>query len=450
MKTLQQLRAELGEKVAALQNLQQKAFGAEATDEDVAAFKSALDDVERIDRQIEDMERAEALTAKASKLATAPVAGIGHNSGAVPATVKEAKPEDVLSLTAAALVKSRVVNSAPLEILEKDGYGRLASELGAAQTKAVNTLVSAEGGILVPQAQVGGIVPLLRQDATFLAAGPTRITLVNGQYKVARGASGATAAYVGESALKPVSTPTFDGIDMRSKKLAGIVPLTKEAQMWTIGDIAAYVRDDLRASLALTMDLNMWLGTGAGSSPVGILNKAGVQTLVPTFTNPQAPTLQELDRFASQMILRLTSAGLLASGRWRWVMSFRTAMYLQDMRVGANDGAAAFPGMQGVGSGATLTWKGFPVVVTSQLPTNGGANTDETTIALVDFAHVLFGEEEDIVMRQSDQASLDLDGTGANIVHLWQQNMFALLAESMHDVALRFSNAVVKATGIRF
>jgi hypothetical protein len=33
---------------------------------------------------------------------------------------------------------------------------------------------------------------------------------------------------------------------------------------------------------------------------------------------------------------------------------------------------------------------------------------------------------------------------------LWQQNMYAILAESMHDFGLRLSKAVVKALGIRF
>ena len=130
-------------------------------------------------------------------------------------------------------------------------------------------------------------------------------------------------------------------------------------------------------------------------------------------------------------------------------MSYRTAMRLADMRVGDNNGELAYPTMQGIGQSQPVMWKGFPVIVMSQIPTNGGVTTDETTIALADFTHVLFGEEEGITMKMSDQATLDPDGTGANLVHLWQQNMFAILAESMHDFGLRFAKAVVRAT-IRF
>jgi hypothetical protein len=49
----------------------------------------------------------------------------------------------------------------------------------------------------------------------------------------------------------------------------------------------------------------------------------------------------------------------------------------------------------------------------------------------------------------SDQATIDVDGAG-DLVHLFQQNMFALLAEMAHDFGLRYAKAVVKATAIRF
>jgi HK97 family phage major capsid protein len=340
-----------------------------------------------------------------------------------------------------------------LKALEDEGYPGVVREmerLWRMRGKAVNTLVSNQGGILVPPTLDGGIIPLLRAQATFLDNNPTRVQLVNGQFKQARGATGATAAYVAQGAKKPVSTPTFDAVSMAVKKLAGIVPLTNEATMWTIGNIEQYVRDDLRQALALTLDLNGYLGTGAGDSPLGILNQAGIQTYTPTFADPLKPTLAELDTLATGMILLMTTNNLYANDRWRWLMSYRTAMKLGNMRVGATtDGELAFPEMANIAKGnAQATWKGFPVTVSNQFPTNGGVTTDEATLALVDFTHVLFAEEEGVTMKTSDQATIDVDGAGT-LVHLWQQNMFAILAEAMHDFALRFAKAVVKAK-VRF
>ena len=127
-------------------------------------------------------------------------------------------------------------------------------------------------------------------------------------------------------------------------------------------------------------------------------------------------------------------------------MSYRSLMALGQKRVGDNDGDLAYPEAT---LGGTPMWKGFPVLVSNQVATNLGAGTNETTIALVDFSHVLFGEEETIRMSMSDQATLDVDGAG-ELLHLWQQNMFAILAESEHDVGLRYAKAVVKATGIQW
>ncbi len=441
--TLEQLRAALREKHGALSALKAKAYGENGTAEDLKAFEDGLTECETLEKKIEELLREEALAGRLAKLATTPAV-----DPALPAVPKkEVKPEQTLAIAAAAVVKTAKGGN-PLKTLEDEGYGQFAQQLVASSVnKAVNTLVSSEGGILVPTVLSGGIMPLLRSKATFIDSNPVRVTFTNGRFTLPRGLAGATASYVAEGALKPVSTPTFDSVAMLAKKLAGIVPLTNEAKMWTIGDIEGYVREDLRTALALTLDLNAWLGTGAGASPTGILNKAGVQTVTGTFGTATAPTLAELDTFATAMILKLTTANIYSNGNWKWVMSYRTAMRLADIRVGGTNGESAYPDMN-LGRAGGPMWKGFPVVVTPVIPTNGGATTDETTIALIDFTNVLFGEEEGIVMRQSDQATLNTTGAtnGTGLIHLFQQNMFAILAESMHDFGLRTALTVVKST----
>jgi HK97 family phage major capsid protein len=439
---ISKLRARLQDKSAAIDTLAEKAAADNAPAEDIKAYDDALAELERINEQIEREEKATAIRAKLSKPADAPAAD--PTKPTTEPVLKEFNLDQQLSLAAAAIVVGKTRGEHPLKVLADDGYGKLADQL---KTKAVNTLVSSEGGLLVPTSTPqGGIMELLRKQSTFIDAGPVRVPLIGGRYNQPRGLAGATASYVAEGALKPVSTPTFDSISMVAKKLAGIVPLTNEARMWTVGDIEAYVRTDLRSALALTLDLNAWLGTGAGASPLGILNKVGVQTVTGTFSGATAPTLAELDTFANAFVLKMTAANLYSTGNWKWVMPYRTALKLSAMRVGSSDGDLAFPEMNPLGNGST--WKGFPVIITAQIPTTGGGTTDETTIALVDFGHVLYGEEEGITMKMSDQATLDVDGEGT-LIHLWQQNMFAILAESMHDFGLRTVLAVVKST-IRF
>ena len=107
---------------------------------------------------------------------------------------------------------------------------------------------------------------------------------------------------------------------------------------------------------------------------------------------------------------------------------------LADAR-GAN-GQAIYPEL----NSDNPTWKGFRVLVTTQFPSNGGATTDESTLALVDWSNVLYGDEEDITVRTSMEATID-PGTGT-LVHLFQQNMMAVLMEAQHDIALNYDQAV--------
>jgi hypothetical protein len=125
-------------------------------------------------------------------------------------------------------------------------------------------------------------------------------------------------------------------------------------------------------------------------------------------------------------------------------MDYRTLEYLKNIRIGSgSDGQLAFPEMQGTAP----RWKGFKVLKSTKVPSNLGATTDEAILAFVNFDDVLFGEEEDITVSSSTEATIDVSGT---LVHLFQQNMFALLAEMQHDFGLRRPASVVRFNKVRW
>ena len=444
--TLEQLRAALREKHGALPEIKAKGRAEAATDADVQAYGDIVKAIEKLNEQIDTAEREEAIEAKSAKPAEKVTATVEEK---LPAQVAVKDPLEFYCLTAAAVFKAKKTMQSVQDVLENEGYGQIVQKLLLAprNQKVLNTLVSADGGILVPAAQVGAnVFDLLRVESTFINAGPTRIPLVNGQFKQGTATSGATASYVGEGGKKPVSTPQFSSITMASKKLAGIVLMTDEMVRWSAPDLAAYVRNDLQASMATTMDLNMWLGAGTGSTPTGVLIKSGIQTVTGTFSSATAPTLAELDTFGTAMILKFITANIYNSSQWKWLMSYRTFMKLSNMRVGSSDGVFAYPELHNT----PPSWKGYPVILSNNIPTNLGGGTDETYIALIDMRYVLFGEEEGLTFRFSDQATIDTTGDGTANVYLFQQNESAILAESMHDVGLRTVKAVVRASGIRF
>ncbi|CAM5769811.1 phage major capsid protein [Bosea minatitlanensis] len=445
---LEQLRAQLREKHGALAPLREKAMADGAPKPDFDAYEQAVKDLEAIEAKIALLERDEAIEAKASKPANAPVSGEKDTVPAVPQIKIE--PAQKIGLIAAANIKAKDLGEPALKVLEDEGYGEFAKELDAGAKrmgkKTVQVGSSADGGILVPTTLQSEIIELLRPEVTFLQGGPRRVQFVGGKFKQPRGATGATAGYVGEMDKKPISSPTFEAIDMSAKKLAGIVPLTLEAKMWTVGNIEAYVRDDLRMAMGQTMDLNAYFGTGTGDAPLGILNKPGIGSYDASgfAVNPLAPTIAEIDRMASKLVLHLTLANIGQAQSWKWLMNYRTLEYLKNIRVGDNDGEFAYPSLQG----ASPTWKGFGVLVTNQVPINGGGTTDETTIALIDFRHVLYGDEGSMIVKSSDVATMDMGG--GTLVHALQQNVMFILMETFHDFGLRLSQAVAKLTKVRW
>ena len=460
MNDLQKMRAKLRELLAELPAIKAKALAEDALESDLQAYDAKLDEIEQHSAKIDRAEREDALVAKTSKVALDPIQKDEDDDPVEPmfaAPKVKVEKSQSLGIMVAAAILGKKNNVDPLKFLEDNGYGQFVKEIRymhkAAPTPSVNIVNGASsGGVLVPSPLANSIIELLYPTTTFLQGGPRRVPLIGGKYHQARGATGATASYVGEGIKKPLSAPTFNDINMQAHKLATIVPITQEAKMWTIGDIESFVRADAAEAMAVKMDQTMYFGTGVGDIPLGIFNKSGVTTLTANgrFSNMAAPTLAELDAAATAMILSMTNANIYQNPSWAWLMPYRTMLKLQNMRVGSTfDGLFAFPELQrpADGSASGATWKGIRVLVSNQVPTNLGTGAVETTLSLIDFSQVLFGDEGAMIVKTSEEATLDSSGT---LIHLWQQNMFAILFEMFHDVGLRRNEAVVNMTDIRF
>lgn len=459
--TLAQLREKLKADRTKLSDLRGKATAEGATVDDRAAYKAGVKACQDTLDLIKDAEEEERIDALSSKAADAPAGGGGDGGErrTYAAPKKTVKDEQKPLFPVAAQAKAAILNKqaqesgsseriSPVDLLNNEGYGELVKEFDAKareQRFKAGLASTVSGNVLLPQPVAEEIIPILYPAATFLQGNPRRVQLIGGTYRQARGVGSATAAYIGEGAKKPVGAPTFDDIDMRSHKLAGIVYMTNEAAKWTIGRLEDYVRGDLRRVMGLKMDSAMYFGTGVGATPTGIFNQPGITVLDGSgtlqFANNRTPTYQELDRIASRMMLSLTGANIVRSDTWRWTMGYRFQQYLADLRDG--NGNQIYPG---VDDPVNPRWKGIRILVSNQFSENGGTNTDEGNLGLADFAHVLFAEEEGMTMKTSTEATIDDGGT---LILLWQQNMSAILCEMQHDVTLDQPKAAALLTHVR-
>lgn len=432
--TLEQLRALLAEKTAAMTSLKAKALGDTATKEDTDALDAAIAEVKAVKEKIKKAEEIEALEAEAALPANQPA---GHKAAV---TIK--KPETPTQKVAT-IIMGMVKGYKDHNLKGKAGLIKGLEDLGMAGmaddllTKALNTVSSVQGGLLVNETLANDIIPILYPVSSFFQGNPRRIPMPTGSFRQVAGASSASAAYTAEGANIMVSQPTFKDLNMTAHKLAGIVPITNELIQYSLGAAEDFVRADLRQVMSLKADNAAYLGTGFVDEPIGIFNQPGILKVVAA--NTTTPTPAQVDQTARTMLNQVVRFPVLLQGL-EWRMSQTTLGYLQDMRDGNNN--LVYEGLQGT----TPTFKGYPVRV-ANFPETLGAGTNETYMALISFSNVLYGEARGLELAMSDEAAIVQNGT---TVSMFSTDSTAIRAITAHDFGIRYNEAVVLATGVKW
>ncbi|MGY2052952.1 phage major capsid protein [Methylobacterium sp. JK268] len=440
--TLDQLRASLREKHGALDALHAKAFAEGSAPEDLTALEAGLKDVEDVERKIDLAERAEAARAKAAKPADAPVV---NPTALAPAEVaRKLTPKEKVSILIKAAARSKMsggmVNT--MQAIDEAGFPDLAKDVDAATRKALNQGVSTDGGVLIPTVLSAEFIPLLRQQSVILSSGPRIIPLPRGNLTIPGMASGATAAYVGETQPIPTSQPTFKSVTLNLKKLAGIVPVSNELIVDSTFAIDTMVADDLVYEINNTGDSQMLRGVGSSTAPTGLLNliPSGQKTAAYALTGTLAADIQGIIASLTSAKTRMRT-NLVPPIKPTWVMSPRTAGYLSAL-VGPNSNFI-FPSIQG----DEPTLMNLPVKVSTHVPDNLGTGTNESEIYLIDFGHVYVGEGTQIVITTSMEATVVVASTP---VSAFQNDLTLVRGIVRHDIDLRYLQAVEVITGVKW
>jgi HK97 family phage major capsid protein len=90
---------------------------------------------------------------------------------------------------------------------------------------------------------------------------------------------------------------------------------------------------------------------------------------------------------------------------------------------------------------------GFPFAVSTIVPTNLGAGGNESEIYLADFADVVVGESQSLIVDSSTEASY-WDGTTQQSAYSRDETVVRCILEE--DIALRRPEAVAVLTGCTY
>lgn len=257
--------------------------------------------------------------------------------------------------------------------------------------------------------------------------------------------SGASAKWVAEGNLKPLTSWTYTRTKMAPLKVAAIAAATKETLMRASVAADTLLRDELARAVGAAIDTKFISGDSAvtDESPAGIL-----QGLSPIAVSG-GTTVADIRCDIAAFLTEFAENNLSLSGAF-WVMPERIAIALSLI---VNEvGAPAFPGI--TPNGGTLA--GLPVFVT------GYATTDSTgsTVALIKGDEIFLADEGGIQVSMSDQATLvmddaptgnsttptGVDASGQAVVSLWQANSVGFLVERFVNFARRRAEAVAWAS----
>lgn len=309
--------------------------------------------------------------------------------------VKGLHKEDAAKFSFAKLVKG---------ILSRDmsdcGYeADLCREAAKTVGKDMSTTTDSAGGFIVPmQVYNQEIIPLLQAQITAYQAGVRRLPGLSGSPVNIPKKTGASVAYwVSENTTVTNSDLTLGQVSMTPHAVASLVKLSN--RLINISNPAAeqIVREQIAYDVGLAIDAAIYNGSGAAGQPTGICQTSGINT-VGSFGSMAASTAY--DKFLTMQQELAVDNALFGSPAWVMnSVAYFTAQKMVDPSATKQLERRLFSASP---LGA-MQFLGYPVIISNNLPTLTGSNTDNTVI-FGNFAQCMLGEWGTMVLRSSDTA----------------------------------------------
>lgn len=396
------------------------------TAEEQAQFEALKTKATGLQAQIAREEQV--LTLKASA-ASPVIIGGGTQPGTVPATVRE-KPQP--GVMVARIAQAVAIGGSDQRAVAHAAEGLYGSEMGqvvANMEQATNT----KGGFLINEAYSTDFIDILRPRVVIRRMGARAIPMPDGNLTMRRKTAGTAASYIGERAPAPVTAATVDQIKMSAKRLTALVPITNQLIRRASLNVQMMIRDDLIEGVALKEDQQFLRGTGSTTAPAGLRNLiAAGHVIAANATVNLVNVTNDLNKLKLAVLnanIPMTQAG--------WIMSPRVMLFLEGLRDG--NGNKAFPevaeGRLGI----------YPIGVTTSVPDNLGAGTNQSELYFGDFAQFMIGDTEQIAIAASDVAAYD-DGGTIRAAFSNDETVVRVIAE--HDTQVRYNTAFAVLTAV--
>lgn len=422
---LRRERAGINEQVQALATIE--ATGGTLTAEQLTEFSGLQQQFTDISAKIDRLEAAE----RAAALVAKPVKATQQ----APGIIVKAEPKQYVGAGMTRLVMAVAAGAGNLQ----DAATFASEELNDPSVSMAISTAAASGGVLIPQNLHSEVIELLRDRTIVRKLGARSIPLPNGNMALPRLAGGATASYTGEGKDAKTSEARFDDVKLTAKTMIAMVPLSNQLIGRAGFNVEQLVLHDILTAISVREDKAFLRDDGTGDTPIGMKPRATQWNRLLPWDASADVNMFTIDDYLDNVLL-MAMDGNSNMIRCGWGMSNRTYMKLSGLRDG--NGNKVYPEM------ASGMLKGYPIQRTSAIPRNLGAGGNESEIYFADFNDVVIGEDGNMKVSFSQEASyIDADG---NLVSAFSRNQSLIRVVTEHDIGFRHPEGLVLGTKVLF
>lgn len=237
--------------------------------EDVTVYEKMEADVVNLGKEIDRLERQQALDAELNKPVNTPITG---KPGQPNPENKTGRASDEYKRAFWNAMRSK---AAGYEVLN-----------------ALQVGTDSEGGYLVPDEFERTLVEALEEENIFRQLAKV-ITTSSGDRKIPVVASKGTASWVNEEGAIPESDDAFGQVSIGAYKLATMIKVSEELLNDSIFNLESYIAREFARRIGAKEEESFFIGDGTGK-PTGIFNATGGAELGVTAASATAITVDEI------------------------------------------------------------------------------------------------------------------------------------------------------------
>jgi HK97 family phage major capsid protein len=376
-----------------------------------------------------EIAREESLLALKASAATPVNVPSGGGNITVPAQPKIQLEKGVMVARLAQIVYAGNSEQRAMANVAEQMYGSEMGQIVANMEQATNT----KGGFLVDTAYSNDFIDILRPRVVVRAMGARSVPMPEGNLTMRKKTAGSSASYVGERVAAPTTDMTIGQLTMTAKRLTAIVPVTNQLIRRSSMNVQMMIRDDLIEGVAVKEDQQFIRGTGSATAPTGLRTLINASNVIAANATVNLVNVTN-DLGKLRLAVLNANTPMTTCG---YIMSPRSLLFLENLRDG--NGNKAFPevaeGRLGI----------YPIGVTTSVPDNLGAGTNQSEIYFGDFNQFLIGDTEQIAIAASDVAAYD-DGGTLRAAFSHDETVVRVITE--HDTQVRHDTAFAVLTGV--